>query len=180
MDRVTFEKLAIEHLDAVHRMAMQLAKQPDLAADLVQETYLKALKAADSFEERGKGMRAWLFTILHNTFYSDLRKAQRSPTAVAEFFEASGTEDAPDDAAPAWDLASLDWDHVDERLKRAIDDLSAEHREVLLLWGVEGLKYREIGEILGVPLGTVMSRLHRARKILMESLEEFAAELGWS
>ncbi len=180
MDRATFEKLAVEHLDAVHRMALQLAKQPDVAADLVQETYLKALRASATFEERGKGIRAWLFTILHNTFYSDLRKGQRRPTAVGEFFEASDTESAPEDAPPAWDLASLDWEHVDDRLKQAIDDLSPEHREVLLLWGVEGLKYREVGEILGVPLGTVMSRLHRARKILAESLEEFAAELGWS
>ena len=180
VDRATFEKLAIEHLDAVHRMAMQLTKRPEAAADLVQETYLKALRASVDFEERGKGMRAWLFTILHNTFYSDLRKAQRSPSAVGEFFEASDTEVAPDEAPPAWDLASLDWEHVDDRLKRAIEDLSPEHREILLLWGVEGLKYREIGEILGVPLGTVMSRLHRARKVLVESLEEFAAELGWS
>lgn len=180
MHREQFEQLALEHLDAVHRMAMQLARHPDAASDLVQETYLKALKAAEGFEEKGKGMRAWLFTILHNTFYSQKKREARGPMGVDEFFEASDTELAPDAAPPAWDLASLDWEHVDDRLKKAIAELSDEHREILLLWGVEGMKYREIAEIVGVPIGTVMSRLHRARKILAESLEEFRIEMGFN
>jgi RNA polymerase sigma-70 factor (ECF subfamily) len=180
LDRQTFEQLALEHMDSVYRMAMSLTKHPDTAGDLVQETYLRALRSADRFEERGKGMRAWLFTILHNTFYTKVKRAKLGPTSVPELFDAESREEAPDTEGVAWDLRSLNWDQVDGELKKAIDDLNDEHREVLLLWGVEGLKYREISEIVGVPIGTVMSRLHRARKILMDSLEEFARERGFT
>lgn len=179
MERSEFEKLSLEHLDAVYRMALQLAKHPDEAADLTQETYLRALKSSGNFEEKGGGVRSWLFTILHNTFYTRVKRKARGPVSVAEFHGADEKTPQPGDAPPAWDLRSVDWEHVDGRLKRAIDALSDEHREVLLLWGVEGMKYREIASVLGVPLGTVMSRLHRARAILAESLEEFASEFGW-
>lgn len=179
MERAEFDRLALEHLDAVYRMALQLAKHPDEASDLVQETYMKAIRSSGGFEERGGGMRSWLFTILHNTFYSRVKREARGPAAVEEFFEADEREGLPGEAPPAWDLKTLDWEHVDERLKSAIDDLSPEHREALLLWGVEGMKYREIAELTGVPIGTVMSRLHRARKTLADSLEELTAELGW-
>ncbi|CAL1164677.1 unnamed protein product [Cladocopium goreaui] len=143
-------------------MAMQLTRRPEEAADLVQETYLRALRASARFEERGGGIRAWLFTILHNTFYSQVKRAKRGPIAVDEFFDAESSETTPGEAPAAWNLGSLDWEHVDDRLKSAIEDLKDEHRETLLLWGVEGLKYREIADITGVPIGTVMSRLHRA------------------
>lgn len=180
MERAEFDRLALEQLDAVYRMALQLTKRPEEAQDLVQETYVKALRSAAGFEERGGGIRSWLFTILHNTFYSRVKREQRGPTSVEEFFEADEREALPGEPPPAWDLKSLDWEHVDERLKRAIEELSPEHREALLLWGVEGLKYREIADITGVPIGTVMSRLHRARKQLADSLEELTAELGWT
>ena len=180
MERTEFEQLALSHLDSVYRMAMQLAKNPEDASDLVQDTFVKALRAADTFEEKGAGMRAWLFTILHNTFYSRIKREKRGPAYVEEFYESDEREPLPDEAPPAWDLKSLDWDHVDERIKKAIEDLSVEHREVLLLWGVEGMKYREIAQILDVPIGTVMSRLHRARKTLADSLEELQAEYGWN
>ena len=178
MERARFESLALEHLDAVYRMALQLSRRPDDASDLVQETYLRALRSAERFEERGGGIRAWLFTILHNTFYSQVKRAARGPMSVDEFYGAESSETSPGEAPPAWDLAALDWEHVDDRLKSAIDDLSDEHREVLLLWGVEGMKYREIAAITGVPIGTVMSRLHRARKLLADQLDEFSDELG--
>ena len=84
----------------------------------------------------------------------------------------------PEDPIPAWDLDSLDWDHVDERLKAAVDDLRPEYRSILLLWSVEGLKYREIAEIQDIPIGTVMSRLHRARAILAHELADLAEEIG--
>jgi RNA polymerase sigma-70 factor (ECF subfamily) len=180
VDRQEFEQLALEHLEGLYRMALKLTRHPDEASELVQETYLKALRHASSFEEKGKGMRAWLFTILHNTFYSDIRRRKRTATPVDEFFDAASDERIPDEAPVVWNLASLDWEHVDDRLKKAIEDLSEEHREVLLLWGVEGMKYREISTILAVPIGTVMSRLHRARKILADSLEDFAAEVGFT
>ncbi len=179
MERAQFEKLALEHMDAVYRMALQLARRPEEAADLVQETYLRALRSSAGFQEKGGGIRSWLFTILHNTFYTRIKRESRSPTAVEAFYDADPRAAAADDPPPAWDLRSLDWEHVDDRLKKAIFDLSPEHREVLLLWGVEGMKYRQIADVTGVPIGTVMSRLHRARKILAESLEELTADLGW-
>ena len=176
MKRAEFEQLALQHLDAVYRMALQLARRPEEASDMVQETYLKALRVAERFEETGGGIRAWLFKILHNVFYTRVGKAKRE-TALSDrqaSLEASGP--APDEPEPAWNLADLDWDHVDERLKRSIDALKPEYRSVLLLWGVEGLKYREIAEIQDIPIGTVMSRLHRARGILAEELAGMAEE----
>lgn len=179
MDREEFEELALEHLDAVYRMALQLSRHPDDAADLVQETYLKALRVAGRFEERGGGIRPWLFKILHNVFYSRLSREQRHPGSVESLSMFAADQRGPDQAPPAWDLASLDWEHVDERIKEAIERLNPEYRTVLLLWGVEGMKYREIAGILDVPIGTVMSRLHRARSILMTSLAPLASEVGF-
>ncbi len=177
MERATFEKLALEHLDAVYRMAFQLTRNSDSASDLVQDVFVRALKPAavarfeDRTDEAGAGgIRSWLFTICHNVFYSQSRRAVRAPAAVGDFFDEQSTELLPDEPPPAWDLASFDWEQVDSRLKDAIDGLRADYREVLLLWGVEGLKYREIAEIVGVPIGTVMSRLHRARKVLADQI----------
>ena len=178
MDRQQFEDLALQHLDAIFRMAMQLSRHPDEASDLVQETFLKALRFADRFEEQGGGIRPWLFKILHNVFYTRLAKAKRQGLLVDELTSATTDDPGPDEPDPAWNLASLDWEHVDERLKEAIEKLKPEYRSVLLLWGVEGLKYREIAEIQEVPIGTVMSRLHRARSILAQQLSDLAEEKG--
>ena len=178
MERSLFEQRSLEHLDSVYRMAMQLARHPDEASDLVQETYLRALRVAERYEERGGGIRPWLFKILHNVFYTKVAKKKRAPIPVEQFPTAESRETAPDEPEVAWDLGSLDWEHVDGRLKDAIDQLRPEYRSVLLLWGVEGLKYREIAEIHDVPIGTIMSRLHRARNILARELSEFAEENG--
>lgn len=190
MERAKFEQLALEHLDAVYRMACHLTRNPESAEDLVQEVFLRALKpsAVERFEDRGDetgsgGIRSWLFTICHNVFYSQAKRQNRAPAAVGEFFDEQSTESLPDEPPPAWDLASFDWEQVDGRLKDAIDELRDDYREALLLWGVEGLKYREIAEIVGVPIGTVMSRLHRARKILADKIADdkgTAADLGVS
>ncbi len=176
MNRDAFRNLAVAELDSVYRMAFHLARNPDTASDLVQETYLRALKAGERFELRDGGLRPWLFKILHNVFYTQVGRERRMPTLVEDLSQ----EVAPPDFAPdaGWDMQSLDWEQVDERLKHAIDDLSDHYREVLLLWAIEGLKYREIADVLDVPLGTVMSRLHRARGVLSEKLSDLAAEHG--
>ncbi len=174
MDRNQFEDLALEHLDAVYRMAMQLSRHPDEAADLVQETYLKALRAADGFEERGGGIRSWLFKILHNVFCTRIRRAEREPISVDEFHDLADGDPGPGEPAPAWNLSAFDWEQVDERLKSTIENLQPQYRVVLLLWGVEGMKYRQIAEIERIPIGTVMSRLFRARNILAKELNDFA------
>lgn len=172
-----FRNLAVAELDAVYRMAFHLARHPDEASDLVQETFLRAFKAEHTFELREQGIRPWLFKILHNAFYTRLDKKRREPTLVDDLrHEAAPSE--LDHPAPCWDLSSLDWEHTDERLKHAIAELPVHYREVLLLWAVEGLKYKEVAQVLDVALGTVMSRLYRARAILSENLAELAAELG--
>lgn len=175
MLRAEYERLAMDQLDAVYRMALQLTRNPERAQDLVQDVYVRALEKGvpERFEERGRGadgVRAWLFTITHHTFYSNLRRAKNAPASMEDFYDQSSHETPPDEPPPAWDLATLDWEHVDDRLKTAIESLRPEYREVLLLWGVQGLKYREIAEIVGVPIGTVMSRLHRARKTIADEI----------
>lgn len=192
MERAKFEALALEHLDAVYRMALHLTRRPEAAEDLVQEVYARAFrpKTVERFVDMSPdddptsgsgGMRSWLFAITHNVFYSKVKRESRQPASVGEFFAEEGHETPPDEAPPAWSRAELDWEHVDGRLKTAIDELKDEYREVLMMWGVDGLKYREIAEILEVPIGTVMSRLHRARKLLADRLTEdggAAEEMG--
>ncbi len=178
LDREEFESKALEHLDALYRMALQLSHRPEDASDLVQETILKAIKASSRFEPKGGGIRPWLFKILRNVFFSRVVRDQRNPLASENIHFHASARPGPDEAEPAWNLAALNWEHVDERLKSAIDSLSVEYREVLLLWGVEGMKYREIALILDVPIGTVMSRLFRARAALVAQLGPLAAEAG--
>lgn len=179
MDSAAFRDMALAELDAVYRMAMHLTHHPDEASDLVQETYLKALKAEDRFELRNpdKGVRPWLFKILHNAFYTRKGKQKREPT-IADDLAPQSVESELDQPPPAWDLEHLDWEQVDDRLKHAIEELPEHYREVLLLWAVEGLKYKEIAEVLGVALGTVMSRLYRARSMLTNALTDYAKEQG--
>lgn len=181
MERDQFEKLAMGHLDAVYRMALHLTRRPEEAEELVQEVYVRAFRpqTIQRFEDQSAdgqggtgGMRSWLFAICHNVFYTRLKREARQPGSVEEFFGEASNETPPDEAPPAWDRSQLDWEHVDGRLKAAIEELKPEYREVLLMWGVDGLKYREIAEILEIAIGTVMSRLHRARKLLADRLQE--------
>lgn len=187
MERNEFEQSALEHLDAVYRMAFHLARNADGAEDLVQEVYARAFRPnavarfEDNSSEGGGGMRAWLFAICHNVFYSKIKRESRQPRAVEDFFDESSTERPPDEPPPQWDGERLDFEHVDGTLKAAIEELKPEYREILLMWGVEGLKYREIAAIIDVPIGTVMSRLHRGRKLLADRLladKEAVAHLG--
>lgn len=177
-----FRKLAMAEIDAVHRMALHLSRQPDEANDLVQETYLRAFRGEGTFSLGERGIRPWLFKILHNAFFTRKDRAKRAPILSEDLGStAPGSEsDRPGADGPAWDLASLNWEQVDDRLKQAIDELPENYRSVLLLWAVEGLKYREIADVLEVPLGTVMSRLFRTRSILSEKLAGLAAEHGIS
>lgn len=176
-----FRKLAMDEIDAVHRMALHLARHPDDANDLVQETYLRAFRGEGTFTLGERGIRPWLFKILHNVFFTRKDRQKREPMLsedLGAFTASNGGDGQPGGDGPAWDLASLNWEQVDDRLKHAIDELPEHYRAVLLLWAVEGLKYREIADVLEVPLGTVMSRLFRTRSLLAERLSGLAAEHG--
>jgi RNA polymerase sigma-70 factor (ECF subfamily) len=177
--------MAVAEIDAVHRMALHLSRNPDEANDLVQETYLRAFRGEGTFTLGDRGIRPWLFKILHNTFFTRKDRAKREPLLSDDLGNAPtsaggspGSGGAGGNGEPAWDLASLNWEQVDDRLKHAIDELPEHYRAVLLLWAVEGLKYREIADVLDVPLGTIMSRLFRTRAILSEKLSGLAAEHG--
>lgn len=157
-------------LDAVHRLAFHLTLSREEAEDLVQEAYLRAFKSRETFRpgEPG-GARPWLFKILHNVHRSRLERRPREPRAEDDL---DARPAGPPDVPPA----AIDWEQVDDRLKGAIEALPANLRAVLLLWAVEGLKYREIADVVGAPLGTVMSRLFRARQMLAGSVADLARE----
>ena len=176
MDQDRFCELALAELEAVHRMAYHLAPRPQEADDLVQETYLRAFRYAESFEITDYGIRPWLFKILHNVLNTRLAKDRHQPTATDDLADRAGPAE-PDE--PSCDhLSQLDWDHVDERLKREIATLPLMYRSVFLLCAIEGLRYREIAEVAGLPIGKVMSRLHRSRQMLMSRLSDWAVENG--
>lgn len=175
MDRAGFEPLALRNLDAVFRLAMHLARDQAEAEDIVQEVFARAFRPTsiagfDPGPDPENAMRAWLFTITHNVFYIRIKQSSKRPAQAPDGFDATDDGPPPGDPPPLWDKAPLDWDQVDGRLKAAIEELKPEFREVLLMWAVEGFKYREIATILEVPIGTIMSRLHRARKLISERL----------
>jgi RNA polymerase sigma-70 factor (ECF subfamily) len=169
-----FRGLVLEELNSVYRLACHLARSRDEAEDLVQETYLRALKSRSTFRSTDHGVRPWLFTILHNTYKSRVARRQREPTVTSDV-----VDDFPDQPAPSrMALEGIDWEQVDERLKNAVDTLPPAYRAVLLMWAVDGLKYREIARIIEAPVGTVMSRLHRARQAILEQLGSPPTERG--
>lgn len=168
-DDKSFEALALPHLDLVYRVARRLAGNEHEAEDLVQETFFKAYRAFGDFEVREYGVRPWLLRILNNTFLNQRARDKRAPRATDQ--QALEETQADDAAAP---LPELDFENVDEEVKRAIDGLSPEFRSVLLLWATMEFSYQEIADMLELPIGTVMSRLHRARQQLARGLADFA------
>jgi RNA polymerase sigma-70 factor, ECF subfamily len=162
-DPSTFEQLMLPHLDAAYNLARWLLGDPHDAEDAVQDACLRAYRAFDRF--RGTDGRAWLLTIVRNVCYTHLRKNRRSPAKVAFDDELHGTTQDPADAnAVAWHEVKS------ELLRQALDRLPTEHREVIVLHEIEGLAYREIAAVAEIPIGTVMSRLARARQKLQTEL----------
>ncbi len=166
-----FEADALASLDSLYRTALRLMRSPADAEDLVQETYLKAFRAADSFQT-GTNLRAWLFTILHNTARNRFRDQAREPVvagsdAVERAVWLAPTEDSPE--------ALLLRNTLGAELQAAIDDLPPAFRQAVWLRDVEEFSYAEIAAMLGIPAGTVMSRLSRGRRLLFERLNQVKA-----
>ena len=165
-----FEAEALGHLDSLYRTALRLTRVRADAEDLVQETYLKAFRAADRFRP-GTNLRAWLFTILHNTALNRARDRARDSVAID-----SEAVDRAADALPAgW--GGLDTPETEllrqtlaPELQRAVDMLPEAFRQAVWLRDVEEFSYIEIAEMLSIPLGTVMSRISRGRRLLFERL----------
>jgi RNA polymerase sigma-70 factor (ECF subfamily) len=160
-----FEELAMPLFDSLYNFARWLVHDSNDAEDLVQETYLKAVRNFASFQS-GTNFRAWIFRILRNNFLSSCSKLERRMTLPMDS-EEDGPELAVDTETPETILMNR---LNSQRVQRAIDDLPVHYRETLLLCEVEEMSYQEIAEILTIPIGTVMSRLARARKAVRESL----------
>lgn len=184
--RKEFEESAMAYVDSLYNMALRLVFNKEEAEDLVQETYLKAYRFFDTFQ-KGTNMKAWLFKILRNTFINKYRKTTSMPSEITfediesvnaniTYPQEAKTSDLADTLESKYtDLSSL----MDDDVKRAIDSLPVEYREAILFSDVEGLSYKDISEITNVPIGTVKSRLNRARRLLQKSLWEYAKDRGF-
>jgi RNA polymerase sigma-70 factor (ECF subfamily) len=176
--RLRFERDAMQYVDQLYSAAMRMARNPSDAEDLVQEAYTKAFSAFHQYKP-GTNLKAWLYRILTNTYINLYRKRQREPLqsnsdtiedwqlARAESHTSSGLRSAEAEAL----------DHLpDSDVKRALQDIPEEFRLAVYFADVEGFAYKEISDIMNTPIGTVMSRLHRGRKLLRDMLAEYAAE----
>jgi RNA polymerase sigma-70 factor (ECF subfamily) len=176
-----FEEQALPHAETLYNTALRLTRNPTDAEDLVQEVFYKAFRSIDQFQS-GTNVRAWLFKILMNTHISQYRKSSKNPTVggyddVEEFSLYSQVHDR---ATALSDSPAAILDRfLEADIKTAIDKLPEQFRDVVMLVDVEGFSYKEAADILETPVGTVMSRLFRGRKLLQKSLWEYAVEYGY-
>jgi RNA polymerase sigma-70 factor, ECF subfamily len=181
-DQATFAEQAMPLMDALYAGALRMTRNPSDAEDLVQETYLKGYRGFGGFEQ-GTNLKAWLFRILTNTFINQYRAKQRRPDEtelddVEDFvlYKRLGGLEAVQASRSAEDeLMDL---FSETEVKEALEDLPDAFRMAVILADIEGFSYKEIAEILDVPIGTVMSRLHRGRKGLQKRLFDFAQRRG--
>jgi len=173
--RVSFEREALVHLDAMYRVALRLTGNPADAEDLVQDAMLRAYRSWDRFT-LGTNAKGWLLTILRNLFINEYRRRRRHPETVdLDTIEPFAVfEKVQEDPQGAF------FDRiVDEEVLRTVDALPEVFREAVMLSDVEGLSYEEIAKVLDVPVGTVKSRLYRGRRMLQAKLYEYAVSMGY-
>ena len=178
-DYKIFEEEFFPHIDALKTFAFHLSYDDDDANDLVQETYLKAFRFIDKYDQ-GTNAKAWLFKILKNAYINEYRKKSKRPTKV-DFEDIVSYHDSEESVLPGYlDLRAELFDNMmGDEVTIAINSLPIDFRTVLLLCDVEGFTYEEISKILDVPIGTVRSRLFRARNMLKDKLKEYAATKGY-
>jgi RNA polymerase sigma-70 factor (ECF subfamily) len=181
-DQANFEGDAMQFAPQLYSAAMRMTRNPADAEDLVQETFLKAYRAYHTFEE-GTNLKAWLYRILTNTYINKYRKDSRRPSEVdlgavedLYLYRNIGSEESAE-AARSTEERVLDG-LVESDIKKAVEDLPENFRLPVLLADLAGFSYKEIADILDIPIGTVMSRLHRGRKAMEKSLWDYAVDRG--
>jgi len=170
----------LPHIDSMYNFAYRLTFDEDESKDLVQETYLKAFRFLNSFQQ-GTNAKAWLFRILKNSFINDFRKKSKQPAKVdyqevetyynSDNVDVSITTDLRVDAVQ---------DMIGDEISNALNSLAVDFRTVIILCDLEGFTYEEMAKILDIPIGTVRSRLHRARNLLKEKLQVYAKSMGYN
>ena len=178
--KARFTEEAMPLLDQLYGGALRMTRNPQDAEDLVQETYLKAYNAFDSFKP-GTNLKAWLYRIMTNTYINNYRKMKRRPLETS----AEDVTDSQLYTSSSHDSTGLESAEVEalkmmpnSRISDALNSLNEDYRMVVYYADIEGLAYKEIAEVMEIPLGTVMSRLHRGRKQLREMLKDVAHEQG--
>lgn len=174
-----FDLEFMPHIDSMYNFAFRLTFDEDDAKDLVQDTYLKAFRFINSFEQ-GTNAKAWLFRILKNSFINDYRKKSKQPAKV-DYQEVETYYNSDDvDYSITSDLrVDAVKDMLGDEISNALNSLAVDFRTVIILCDLEGFTYEEMAKILDIPIGTVRSRLHRARNLLKEKLRSYAQNMGY-
>lgn len=175
-----FNREFIPHINSMYNFAFRLTMDEDDANDLVQDTYLKAFRFISSFE-RGTNAKAWLFRILKNSFINDYRKRSKEPSKV-DYQEVetiyNSEESAEVDHTTDLRVETVQ-DMIGDEVANALNSLPVDFRTVIILCDIEGFTYEEMAKILDIPIGTVRSRLHRARNLLKDKLKNYALSMGY-
>ena len=174
-----FNNEFLPHINSMYNFGFRLTLDRDDAKDLVQDTYLKAYRFIESFQ-KGTNAKAWLFRILKNSFINDYRKKSKEPAKVdyQEVETYYNSEDVDRQITPDLRVEALQ-DMIGDEISNALNGLDVDFRTVIILCDLEGFKYEEMAKILDIPIGTVRSRLHRARQLLKEKLSEYAKQMGY-
>ncbi|WP_462252164.1 sigma-70 family RNA polymerase sigma factor [Ekhidna sp.] len=175
-----FDGEFMPHIDSMYNFAYRLTFDEDDAKDLVQDTYMKAYRFINSFQE-GTNAKAWLYRILKNSFINDYRKKSKQPSKVdyQEVEQFYNSEDTISNATVDLRLETTK-DMIGDEISNALNSLAVDFRTVVILCDLEGFTYEEMAKILDIPIGTVRSRLHRARNLLREKLGSYALSMGYN